>query len=362
MGAGTAQSIDPQSSDAEQLSEAARIIRQEADALTRLADDLDQAFCEAVRMLRHATGRVVVTGVGKAGLIGRKVVATLSSTGTPALFLHPVEAVHGDLGCVSEGDVLIALSNSGESDEVLRLLPILRRLRVPVIAVTRDTGNALARHADVVLPLGRHAEAGHLALAPSCSTTSMLALGDALALVLSRSRGFTADDFALRHPAGRLGMELKSVGEVMRTGGQLRIACETETVRSVLVALSHPGRRTGAVMLVSSTGVLRGVFTDSDLARLFEHRRDAQLDGPICDVMTRNPLTTRRDVLLKDAVHLMSERKVSELPVIDESGVPVGLLDVTDVLQCVDAAGGDGEFEPVERPELRAAAALRRAG
>lgn len=338
MGAGDQEPALLSFSNADQLRAAARVIQQEAETLQKLADGLNPVFCEAIRLLRATTGRVIVTGVGKAGLIGRKLVATLSSTGTPAYFLHPTEAVHGDLGCLGRGDAVIALSNSGESDEVLRLIPIIRQFDVPLIAMTRDSNNSLARNADVVLALGRHVEAGHLGLAPSCSTTAMLALGDALALVLSEARGFSPTDFALRHPAGRLGMELKSVGDVMRTGRQVRIAWQMETVRSVLVELSQPGRRTGAVMLVTESGALCGLFTDSDLARLLEQRRDSELDQPIRNVMTVNPLTAGPSMRLKDAIHLMSVRKLSELPVIDDNGIPVGLLDVTDVLQCVDAS------------------------
>jgi arabinose-5-phosphate isomerase len=349
MGPNTAERQVYSFTDAEQIRQAAAIIRQEADAIHRLADSLPPSFCDAIRLLLSMQGRVIVTGVGKAGLIGRKIVATLSSTGTPAYFMHPTEAVHGDLGCASSGDVVLALSNSGQSEEVVRLMPILRRLDVPVIAITRDTDNQLANAADTVIPLGRHSEAGHLALAPSCSTTAMLALGDALALVLSQARGFTADDFALRHPAGRLGMDLKQVGEVMRTGSQLRIAWELETVRTVLVEHHQPGRRTGAVMLVSERGQLTGLFTDSDLARLFENRRDAALDQPIRQVMTAEPTTTHSEQQLRDAVHLMSQRKLSELPVVDTAGRPVGLLDITDVLQCVDA---EHEQTPTESAPL----------
>jgi arabinose-5-phosphate isomerase len=352
MGTGTGERNVLSFSEAEQLREATRIIQQEADSLGRLAQDLTPAFCGAVRTLKAATGRVIVTGVGKAGLIGRKIVATLSSTGTRSHFLHPTEAVHGDLGCTGAGDVILALSNSGESDEILRLLPILKQLQVPIVAMTRDDDNSLAKNADVVLTLGRHAEAGHLSLAPSCSTTAMLALGDALALVLSQARGFTSRDFAIRHPAGRLGMDLKTVGEVMRTGPELRIAWQQETVRTVLVEHSQPGRRTGAVILVSERGELNGLFTDSDLARLFENNQDQALDRPIRDVMTTHPMTTRIDMLLKDAVHLMSQRKLSELPVIDGNAVPVGLLDITDVLQCVDIDTAENQRTPLSESRV----------
>ena len=324
--------------DVEQLREARRIIRQESETLVRLADGLDPTFCDAIRAIRLATGSVIVTGVGKAGLIGQKIVATLSSTGTRAHFLHPTEARHGDLGCVSADDVVLVLSNSGESEELIRLLPALRQLRVPVIAVTRDGENSLARLADVVIRFGKHQEAGELELAPSCSTTAMLALGDAIALVLSQLKGFTERDFAVFHPAGSLGRQLCPVREVMRSLSQLRIANESETVREVMIRHSRPGRRTGAVILTNDTGRLTGLFTDSDLARLFETRRDEQLDQPIHLVMTCNPITVGPDVLLPEAIHLMSSRKLSEIPVIDLNRIPIGMLDITDVLQTVDLA------------------------
>ncbi|MEZ6125168.1 MAG: KpsF/GutQ family sugar-phosphate isomerase [Planctomycetaceae bacterium] len=316
----------------EQLREARSIIRSEARALTTLADELDVAFCEAVELIHRSTGTVVVTGVGKAGLIGRKIVATLASTGTRARFLHPTEAVHGDLGCVCSDDIILALSNSGGSEEVLRLLPVLSRLQIPVIAITRDHRNPLAQAAAVVLAIGRHQEAGELQLAPTVSTTAMLAMGDALSLVLSRAKGFTANDFALFHPAGALGRRLQPVSEVMRTGSDFRVARETDTVRSVMIGLGRPGRRTGAIVLTRTDGRICGIFTDSDLARLFEQRREHMIDQPISEVMTVNPVTVKPHVLLPAALQLMSERKLSELPVVDVNGIPLGLVDVTDLL------------------------------
>ncbi|MBL8814381.1 MAG: KpsF/GutQ family sugar-phosphate isomerase [Planctomyces sp.] len=342
-------------SEADQLQEARNIIRQESLALQSLSESLTDSFCDATRMIRSCRGSVVVTGVGKAGLIGQKIVATFSSLGTRSHFIHPTEALHGDLGCVAVGDVLLALSNSGESEEVLRLLPSLRRMHIPVIALTRDVDNPLARHSDVVICIGRHSEAGSLGLAPSCSTTAMLAMGDALALVVSQLRGFTARDFAMFHPAGNLGRQLKPVREIMRTGPQVRVALETETVRQVMINHSKPGRRTGAVILTSEDGRLTGLFTDSDLARLFEHRRDEQLDQQIRHVMTVNPITIKPDVLLPQAIHLMSERKLSEIPVIDAHRNPVGMLDITDVLQVVDPAY-------LEAENRSSSATLRHAG
>lgn len=324
----------------EQLREARSIITQEAEALRDLAGRLDADFCAAVTLLSECAGHVVVTGVGKAGLIGQKVAATLSSTGTPARFLHPVEAVHGDLGCLAADDVVLVLSNSGETEEVCRLLPLIRRLGASIAAVTADERSTLGAEADVILRLGRFREAGPHGLAPSTTTTAMLALGDALALVVSRIKGFTPQQFAVFHPGGSLGRRLSAVRQVMRKSDQIRIAAETETIREVFVNLSRPGRRTGAVILVDGDGRLSGLFTDSDLARLLERGREFQLDRPIAEFMTRDPVTVQADALLSDAVERLSARKLSELPVVDGDGKPVGLIDITDVIGLMPADEG----------------------
>lgn len=319
-------------SEVEVIREARTVIRHEADALYELSEQLDTSFTNAIRMLRECTGSVVVCGIGKAGLIGQKIAATLSSTGTRAHFLHPTEAVHGDLGCLHHDDVLLALSNSGETEEVCRLLPVLEKMRIPVIALTATDTSTLGSQANVTICIGLLREAGPHGLAPSTSTTAMLALGDALALVLNRIKGFTPHDFARFHPGGSLGRKLSSVGEIMRKGDEVRIAPQTASIREVFVQLSRPGRRTGAVMLVDNDGRLSGIFTDSDLARLLEQRRDRQLDREILEVMTRNPLTIRPEAMFGDAVEILSQKKVSELPVVDAHGRPLGLVDITDVI------------------------------
>ena len=316
----------------EQLREARSVVQQEADALVDLARRIDSTFCEALHVLASCAGCVIVTGMGKAGLIGQKIAATLSSTGTRAHFLHPAEAVHGSLGCLHRHDVLLTLSNSGETDEICRLIPTVRQMGVPIIAITAVSSSTLGTEADVTLELGRLREAGAHGLAPSTTTTAMLALGDALALVLSRMKGFTPQQFAVFHPAGSLGRKLKTVGDMMRTAGEMRIAPETSTIRQVFVGLGRPGRRTGAVMLVDAEQRLSGIFTDSDLARLLEQRRDGQLDRPIHESMTPRPLTTRADALILEVVEILSARKVSELPVVDGDGRPIGLIDITDVI------------------------------
>lgn len=314
----------------EQLREAREILRLEADALQAVSHRLDGEFCAAVELLHACRGCVIVTGMGKAGLIGQKIAATLSSTGTRAHFLHPADAMHGDLGAIHQDDVILVLSNSGETEEISRLLPLIRRCGNPVIALTGREQSTLSQNADVTITLGRLREVG-FGLAPTTSTTVMLAVGDALALVTSRLKGFTAQQFALFHPGGSLGQKLQTVRQVMRTGNLLRIASETTTVRDVFSGLAKGTRRTGAVMLVDHTGQLSGLFTDSDLARLLENRRDSQIDRPICEVMTRDPYTIGPQALLMEGVEIMSAHHLSELPVLEDQR-PVGILDITDLI------------------------------
>lgn len=319
----------------EQLSYAREIIRIEAQALEKVAKRLDTRFCQAAAYLLDCRGTVIVTGIGKAGLIGHKISATLASTGTRSIFLHPTEAMHGDLGRVCQEDVALILSQSGETDEVLRLLPSLARLDVPVIAFTSRSLSSLGRAATVTLELGPLKEACPLGLAPSTSTTAMLALGDALALVTSRMLSFSHQDFARVHPGGSLGRQLSRVDDHMRPLAECRVAHDFEDVRSVFAELRRPGRRSGAILLVDADGRLSGIFTDSDLARLFEARRDEAFDLPISHVMTPQPRTVPSGAMLADAVAILAELKISELPVVDAHGVPIGLLDVTDIVGVV---------------------------
>jgi arabinose-5-phosphate isomerase len=264
--------------------------------------------------------------------VGQKIMATLASTGTPSHYLHPAEAVHGDLGRVRAEDLMLILSQSGETEEIVRLLPSLAEVGVPLAAITSHASSTLGRAATVTIDLGPLEEACTLGLAPSTSTTAMLAVGDALALLVSRMRRFSREDFARFHPGGSLGYKLSKVEQHMRPLEHCRVAAEEQTVREVLIGASMPGRRTGATMLVDKRGKLAGIFTDSDLARLFEHRRDSELDGPIAQVMTRNPLRVEVGSMMADAVAIMAGRKISELPVIDADGRPVGLVDITDVV------------------------------
>lgn len=319
-------------SELEQLVCARDVLRSAGEAILAVASRLGPSFCSAVEILLACRGHVVVSGLGKAGLIGQKISATLASTGTPSHFLHPTEALHGDLGRVRPGDVSLILSASGETEEIVRLVTALCELGIPIIAMTCFGQSRLARSANVVLELGMIEEAGHLRLAPSTSTTVMLALGDALALTVSRLRGFQAEDFARFHPGGSLGKKLSNVEDHMRPLSECRIASDRLTLRQVIVSTRRPGRRTGAIMLVDSEGKLSGIFTDSDLAKVLERRQDPVLDTPIAELMTQHPITVCMGTSLRDAVTILAEKKISELPVVDAEVRPVGLLDITDVV------------------------------
>lgn len=322
----------PASNSRELIDQGREVLHSEIRAIERLSEQLDETFVQAVEILLGCRGCVVVSGMGKAGIIGQKLAASFSSTGTPSHFLHPAEAVHGDLGCIRESDIVILLSYSGETEEITRLLPTLAETAQSTMAITAHAGSSLASEVDLALLLGTHREACSLGLAPSSSTTSMMAMGDALALVVSRQRGFTREQFAKFHPAGSLGRQLTHVRQIMRPLSECRVAFQTESLRDVLIQVSRPGRRTGAIMLTTPDGKLAGVFTDSDLARLLESSSDARLDSPTSEVMTREFRTVQHDSLLPEAIQTLSQHKLSELPVVDSEGRPVGIVDVTDVM------------------------------
>ena len=293
---------------------------------------LATALRRAVKRLVRCTGRVVVTGVGKAGHIGAKLSATLASTGTPSFFLHPAEAVHGDLGRLGTGDLVLALSQSGETEELVRLLPFFESQKIPVIALTGRRESHLGRASQVVLETGIIEEACRHNLAPTSSTAVMLALGDALAMVVSEEREFGHIDFAQFHPGGNLGRRLAKVDDFARPMEQCRIADDRISIREVFATHVIPGRRSGAIMLTGADGTLSGIFTDSDLARLFERRQESQLDAPIGSVMTRSPQTVLCGEPIRAAIDRMASRRISELPVVDMAGHPVGMIDVTDLV------------------------------
>ncbi len=319
------------------LARARSIFHQEAAAITALEGPLGRDFLIAVEMLLELKGSIIVTGIGKAGLIGQKLAATFASTGTPAHFVHPTEALHGDLGRFQASDIALVLSNSGETEEIVRLLPELASTIAGIIAITSRPESVLGKSADVVLLLGATQEACLHNLAPTTSTAAMLAMGDALALVVSDERGFQASDFARFHPGGALGKKLKMVDEVMRSIDECRIASVDASIRDVLVSVARPGRRTGAVMLVDMAGRLVGLFTDSDLAKILERRQDAALDQPISNVMTRKFSAIRSRARLSDALAILAQRKISELPVVSDDDRPIGLIDITDVVAWLDS-------------------------
>lgn len=313
---------------------AREVIAAEASAVSRMADAIDEGFKKAVRLILDCKGAVVTSGVGKAGHVARKVSATLASTGTPSHFLSPADAVHGDLGSIRDGDVLLLFSASGESEEIVRLLGILRRLSHPMIAVTATRESSLGRHADATIAIGRIDEACPLGLAPTCSTTAMLAVGDALALSVMRERHFTADDFALFHPAGQLGRKLMKVHEAMtfRAGENLPLAQEDHTVGEVLREVSKITRRPGAVIIVDGDGRLAGIFSDGDLRRLILSDGDKALSRRIGEVMTRDPKKINAHALAAEAMAVMRRHRIDELPVIDDANKPAGLIDVQDLV------------------------------
>jgi arabinose-5-phosphate isomerase len=341
IGAEAERSIDHQFSDHRRLERARRVFQAEASAIQLLEAIVDEAFSRAVDLILTMRGRLLVTGIGKAGLIGQKIAATFSSTGTPAHFVHPAEAVHGDLGKFHADDVVLVLSNSGETEEVVRLLPILRENASVVLAITANGESTLAKASAAVLSIPKTPEACSHGLAPSSSTAAMLAMGDALAIVVADERGFEAEHFARFHPGGSLGIKLRFVDEVMRPVAECRISRDDATIREVIVKVARPGRRTGAVMLTDEAGTLVGLFTDSDLAKLLERRDDTVLDQPIALFMKKQFLSVASGSRLPHALGIIAERKISELPVVDGDYRPIGLIDITDVVAWLDPISED---------------------
>jgi arabinose-5-phosphate isomerase len=336
----------------QRLQRARAIIEHNAESLHRISDSIDDEFSIAVDRIVKTTGSLVLCGIGKAGLIGRKLSATFASTGTRSHFLHPSEALHGDLGSVGSTDVVLVLSYSGSSQEIVSLLPHLSRRSAGLIAMTGGVNSPLAQAADVTLLLPPMREACRYNLAPTTSTLAMLALGDALALVVSEVRRFKAGDFASLHPGGALGRKLAKVDDLMRPLSECRFGRIDATIRETLVESSKPGRRSGAVMILDSHGQLRGVFTDSDLARILEHRQECELDQPVCTRMTSPFSSIATGTPLSQAIGIFTHRKISELPVVDETGRPLGMLDITDLFgldvstDCPWVADPDGESRP----------------
>ena len=303
----------------------------EAQALLGLKDRLDERFAQAVQLMLNVKGRVVVTGMGKSGHIGRKLAATLASTGTPAMFVHPGEASHGDLGMIKNVDVVLGISNSGESDELVAILPMLKRQGVPLIAMTGGLQSALALHADVVLDSSVEKEACPLNLAPTASTTAQLALGDALAVALLDARGFKAEDFARSHPGGSLGRRLLThVSDVMRTGDDAPSVLPQASLMALMREMSHKGL--GASAVVDDEQQVLGIFTDGDLRRLIEQGRDLR-DLTAQDVMHPGPRTIRQDALAVEAAELMEAHRITSVLVVDTAGRLCGALNSNDLMR-----------------------------
>ena len=310
---------------------AREVIRAEAEALAQLPARLNGAFARAVEMVLACPGRVVVTGMGKPGFIAQKISATFASTGTPSLYLHPAEALHGDLGRLVPGDLVLALSNSGETDELLRLLPAIRRLGAPIVAMTSGTRNSLADRADVVLEIGPVPEACPLGLAPTASTVALLAIGDALAMAVQHRRGFSPEQFASLHPGGALGRQLLRVRDVMRTGSRNPTVRWDVSLRETAAVMTRTEGRPGAASVVDAQGKLIGIFTDGDLRRLVQ-RGEVDFARPVSAVMGKSPRTVSPDDLATSAAEMLRHSQVDQLPVVDDGGRPVGLLDVQDLL------------------------------
>ncbi len=303
----------------------------EAAALQGLKARLDQRFVRAVEMMLNVRGRVVVTGMGKSGHIGRKIAATRASTGTPAMFVHPAEASHGDLGMIKPVDVVLAISNSGESDELVAILPVLKRQGVPLIAMTGGLQSSLARHADVVLDSSVEKEACPLNLAPTASTTAQLALGDALAVALLDARGFKPEDFARSHPGGSLGRRLLThVGDVMRSGDAVPRVGPEASFSALMQEMSRKGL--GASAVVDAAGRPVGVFTDGDLRRLIEKGQDLRA-LKAGEVMHAQPRTVLRDALAVEAADMMEQYRITSILVVDSEGVLCGALNSNDLMR-----------------------------
>ena len=304
----------------------------EQHALAVLAQQIDQRFSRACEIILQCHGRLVVTGMGKSGHIGRKMAATFASTGTPSFFMHPGEAGHGDLGMLVRGDVLIAISNSGKSDEIMMLMPLIKHLGVPLITISGDEKGPMPQNADVALTLGDIHEACPLGLAPTSSTTATLALGDALAVALLEARGFTANDFAMSHPAGALGKRLLlHVKHLMHTGQDLPKVSPDTPMNKVLYEISN--KRLGLTTIVDENDVLLGIFTDGDLRRLIDKHQGFDVNLAVSEVMTKNPLTISQDARAVEALEQMNERKINQFAVVNEQRQVIGVISMHDLTQ-----------------------------
>ncbi|HEY5718168.1 MAG TPA: KpsF/GutQ family sugar-phosphate isomerase [Motiliproteus sp.] len=313
------------------IKSARRTIQLEAEAVSALVQQLDDDFVRACQLILECKGRVVVVGMGKSGHIGRKLAATLASTGTPAFFVHPGEASHGDMGMITASDVVIALSNSGKTEEVVTLLPLIKRLGTPLVSMTGNPASTLSQSADANLNVRVKEEACPLGLAPTSSTTAALVMGDALAVALLEARGFSAEDFAFSHPGGALGRRLLlKVKDLMHSGSRLPLVNDNASLRDSLLEITAKGM--GMTAIVDGNGELSGVFTDGDLRRTLDLQLDLQ-STPIHQVMSANPRRVKAEQLAAEALHIMQEQKINGLIVVDEHNRPVGAINMHDLLR-----------------------------
>lgn len=313
------------------LERARRVIKIEAEAVAALIPRLGENFVRAVDILYECKGRVVLTGMGKSGLVAKKIATTLASTGTPALYLHPAEGVHGDLGMIVRGDVVVAVSNSGDTAEIVEILPALKRFGVKLIALVGNPQSLLAKESDVALDVGVHEEACPLNLTPTASTTAALAMGDALAVALLEKRGFKVEDFADLHPAGKLGRRLLlRVRDLMHVGPEMPVVSEETPMRDAILVISS--KRLGMTVVIDGSGRLTGVITDGDLRRGLEKYSNL-LERRVHECMTRHPKVIDREELAARAVQVMEQYKITSLPIIDPAGRPEGVIHLHDILQ-----------------------------
>jgi arabinose-5-phosphate isomerase len=311
--------------------QAREILLGEAEAVRCQIEHLGDDFIRVVDMILVCSGRVVITGMGKSGLVGRKISATMASTGTPSFFLHPGEAVHGDLGMVTPSDIVIAISNSGEVDEVLAILPSLKIIGVPLIGITESRTSTLAKNCDLILQVKVEREACPLGLAPTSSTTAVMAFGDALALVLLEARNFRQEDYAVYHPGGALGRKLlMTVEKLMYYGPDIPVISKRRTVREAVITMTRGNF--GAAMVVDDRGILTGIITDGDLRRILEKYREP-LEVIVEQVMTANPKTITQDKLAAEAMHVMESKDITVLPVVDLLNKPVGIVHLHDIIR-----------------------------
>ncbi len=313
------------------LTSAQRTISLEASAVSDLLNHLDQHFVDACQLMLNCSGRVIVTGMGKSGHIGKKIAATLASTGTPSFFVHPGEASHGDLGMITPNDVVIALSNSGETAEVVTIIPLLKRMNAPFISITANPNSSLSKAAAANLHIGVEKEACPLGLAPTSSTTTQLVLGDALAIALLEARGFSAEDFAFSHPGGSLGRRLLlKVNDIMHSGSAIPMVKNGTPLKDALLEVTH--KRLGMTAVIDNNNVLQGIFTDGDLRRALDNNVDLQ-NTLIENVMTPNGTTVTAEMLAAECLLIMESKKINALIVTDETNQPIGALNMHDLLK-----------------------------